>query len=150
MGICWLQLIRVFECALIGPSRFYFSDYFVDVPESFVHGSIVDGHFQGRILSMDDKFSVEPAARYFNDTNLEFHSVIYKDSHVDIPENAAGGCGVVGKLQEQMNKKLQEANKNNIKIHDDSEDDGTHRYKRQANRQTCALHLITDHVYFNR
>ncbi|PIK52447.1 putative disintegrin and metalloproteinase domain-containing protein 10 isoform X1 [Apostichopus japonicus] len=120
-----------------------------DVPGSFVHGSIVDGAFQGRIHSEDEKFSVEPARRYFNDS-VEFHSVIYKDSHVDIPENAGGNCGLVGKMQEQMDRRLKEAGKMNPEKSHDFED-GAARYKRQATTaQTCAIHIITDHVYYKR
>lgn len=121
----------------------------VDVPGSFVHGSIVDGAFQGRIHSEDEKYSVEPARRYFNDS-VEFHSVIYKDSLVDIPENAGGNCGLVGKMQEQMDRRLKEAGKMNPEKSHDFED-GAARYRRQATTaQTCALHIITDHVYYKR
>ncbi|ETN58468.1 kuzbanian [Anopheles darlingi] len=67
-------------------------------PDSYVFGSLFDGVFEGQMIS-DDTYYVERAKHYFPETsNPEshplhhvgedeppFHSVIYKDEHVDDP-----------------------------------------------------------------
>jgi hypothetical protein len=53
-----------------------------------VHGSISDGIFHGRIVTSKDTYFVENAKYYFPDTSqndIGFHSVIYKDKHVNDP-----------------------------------------------------------------
>ncbi|CAH1789926.1 unnamed protein product [Owenia fusiformis] len=47
-----------------------------------VHGSIINGVFQGWIKTPREKFYVESARRFYDDPQ-EFHSVIYADSDVD-------------------------------------------------------------------
>lgn len=56
-------------------------------PESFVHGSIIDGIFEGKIVTSKDEYYVEKAHHYFPDQD-SFHSVIYKDQHVNDPHAA--------------------------------------------------------------
>lgn len=52
---------------------------------STVFGSLIDGVFEGRILSPKGDYFVEKAHHYFphhTHPNQTFHSVIYHDDHV--------------------------------------------------------------------
>uniref|UniRef100_A0A8W7PXZ8 ADAM10 endopeptidase n=1 Tax=Anopheles coluzzii TaxID=1518534 RepID=A0A8W7PXZ8_ANOCL len=71
----------------------------IDDPNSYVFGSIFDGVFEGKVITSEDEYYVERAKHYFRESsNPEthplhhtgdgeppFHSVIYKDQHVDDP-----------------------------------------------------------------
>lgn len=61
----------------------------LNVPKSHVFGSVIDGVFEGRILTGRESYYVENAKHYFpNSTHRDesgFHSVIYKESHVSDP-----------------------------------------------------------------
>lgn len=78
--------------------------------ESFVHGSITDGIFHGRILTSKESYYVENAKYYFpNKSHAEngFHSVIYKDKHVDDPYREQrvahpNGCGLTDEISHWM------------------------------------------------
>lgn len=60
-------------------------------PESLVFGSLLDGVFDGQIISPSmGTYYVEKASKYFppealksNNTNQGFHSIVYKESDVD-------------------------------------------------------------------
>lgn len=57
-------------------------------PDSLVFGSIIDGVFEGKIITDRDAYYVENAKHYFpNRTHLDhgFHSVIYNENNVDDP-----------------------------------------------------------------
>lgn len=57
-------------------------------PDSLVFGSIIDGVFEGKIVTDRDSYYVEKAKHYFpNWTHLDygFHSVIYNENHVEDP-----------------------------------------------------------------
>ena len=61
-------------------------------PQSEVFGSIIDGVFEGKIITSKDSYYVEKAKHYFKNVSHQlqhhdepFHSVIYKDAHVDDP-----------------------------------------------------------------
>ncbi|XP_014244166.1 disintegrin and metalloproteinase domain-containing protein 10 isoform X2 [Cimex lectularius] len=76
---------------------------------STVFGSILDGHFEGKIITSDESYYVEKASRYFPDnTNKSFHSVIYKDSDVEDPYRHkrtgghVGGCGITDEVSQWM------------------------------------------------
>ncbi len=56
--------------------------------DSFVFGSIVDGVFEGKIVTGKEAYFVEKARHYFPNHSLAedgFHSVIYKEKHVEDP-----------------------------------------------------------------
>ena len=59
---------------------------FTGVPSSYVHGSIIDGIFSGRIDLPTESYYIEKSEMYFNDEQ-PFHSVIYAGSDVvhDLP-----------------------------------------------------------------
>lgn len=57
-------------------------------PDSLVFGSIIDGVFEGKIITDRDAYFVENAKHYFpNRTHVDhgFHSVIYNENNVDDP-----------------------------------------------------------------
>lgn len=56
--------------------------------KSHVFGSIHDGVFEGKIITSDDSYYIEKARHYFpnqSHTDKGFHSVIYKEVHVNDP-----------------------------------------------------------------
>jgi disintegrin and metalloproteinase domain-containing protein 10 len=71
-------------------------------PESSVFGSLIDGVFEGKIVSPKGSYFVEKAHHYFPRTthpNSTFHSVIYHEDHVQDPyehvrEGHSAGCGI--------------------------------------------------------
>ncbi|KAI1728340.1 metallo-peptidase family m12B reprolysin-like domain-containing protein [Ditylenchus destructor] len=68
------------------PHRFLFDGYLIDDPASRVYGSVIDGIFDGHIISgQGDYYTVEKAARYFDsdDRPMNFHSVIYRDDQIN-------------------------------------------------------------------
>lgn len=57
-------------------------------PSSYVFGSIINGVFEGKIVTDQDAYYVENAKHYFpNGTYNDhgFHSIIYNENHVDDP-----------------------------------------------------------------
>lgn len=57
-------------------------------PGSSVFGSLIDGVFEGKIVSPKGSYYVEKAHHYFPHTthpNKTFHSVIYHEDHVEDP-----------------------------------------------------------------
>lgn len=85
---------------------------FVDEPGTYCHGSVREGQFEGRILipQSQESYSVEPSSRYLEDA--DFHSIIYKDEDVVLPDEpkmegeGEGSCGVKGEIKKRMDKKL--------------------------------------------
>lgn len=124
----------------------------VDDPLSVVHGSVIDGVFEGKIITDRDTYFVEHAKHYFPeiknasaawrssgedmdrfkysieggdqqpeedkqeetskddvDVKLDFHSVIYKDEHVDDPyahkrKGHVSGCGINEEVKSWMDQ----------------------------------------------
>lgn len=80
--------------------------------DSFVHGSISEGVFHGRIVTSNDVYFVEKAHFYFpNHSHVEdgFHSVIYKDKHVIDPYKEKrtvhpNGCGLTEDVSHWMDR----------------------------------------------
>lgn len=128
--------------------------------DSFVHGSISDGVFHGRIVTSKDSYFVEKANYYFpNHSHVHdgFHSVIYKDQHVNDPYRDQrtvhpNGCGLtedishwmdrvqnsaddeveVVPVQPEVNRTAEEA-RNQYRIYDDSPYD---KYSEEVNRRS--------------
>uniref|UniRef100_A0AAG5DVP2 ADAM10 endopeptidase n=1 Tax=Anopheles atroparvus TaxID=41427 RepID=A0AAG5DVP2_ANOAO len=95
----------------------------LDDPESYVFGSIFDGVFEGKVITTDDTYYIERAKHYFPDSvkpeahplhqvgddEPPFHSVIYKDQHVDDPyrhrrKGHPSGCGVHDEVSAWMDR----------------------------------------------
>lgn len=80
--------------------------------DSFVHGSVSDGVFHGRIVTSKDSFFVEKAQYYFPNHSLAedgFHSVIYKDKHTNDPYRPQrtvhpNGCGLTEDVSHWMDR----------------------------------------------
>ncbi|KAL3074853.1 hypothetical protein niasHS_014298 [Heterodera schachtii] len=71
---------------LIRPNRFLYEGQIVGDPTSFVHGTLLDGVFDGFIFTGDGRtFTVEKAARYFDigQRPAHFHSFIYADEEIN-------------------------------------------------------------------
>ena len=91
--------------------------------DSYVHGSISDGVFHGRIITSKDSFFVEKAHHYFpNHSHVHdgFHSVIYKDQHVNDPYRDVrtvhpNGCGLTGDVSHWMDS-VQNGGEEDIEI----------------------------------
>lgn len=65
-----------------------YKGHIIDDPDSHVFGSIIDGVFEGKIITRKDSYYVEHAKRYFPNGTFNdegFHSIIYKEKHVDDP-----------------------------------------------------------------
>lgn len=62
---------------------------------SHVFGSIIDGVFEGKIISSKDAYYIENAKHYFPNNSYiddDFHSIIYNENHVNDPyENVREG-----------------------------------------------------------
>ncbi|XP_031334979.1 disintegrin and metalloproteinase domain-containing protein 10 isoform X1 [Photinus pyralis] len=83
-----------------------------DEPESTVYGSLIDGVFEGKIVSPTGSYYVEKARHYFpskEHPNKTFHSVIYNDAHVKDPydnqrDGHGGGCGITDEVIQWMDR----------------------------------------------
>ena len=53
-------------------------------PSSYVHGSIIDGVFAGRIDTPSEVFYIDKSDLYFREQPQSFHSVIYRDSDINM------------------------------------------------------------------
>ncbi|CAH0559198.1 unnamed protein product [Brassicogethes aeneus] len=99
-------------------------------PDSVVFGSVIDGVFEGKIVTSKDAYFVEKAHYYFpheQHPNKTFHSVIYHDHHVEDPyahkrEGHHSGCGInddvihwMEKVQNSgTNEKLNQSNEDTL------------------------------------
>lgn len=75
-GVITVDSSHIYSGELLGESK------------SHVFGSIIDGVFEGKIITNRDSYFVENAKHYFpNETHLDhgFHSIIYNEDHVDDP-----------------------------------------------------------------
>ncbi|XP_030856416.1 disintegrin and metalloproteinase domain-containing protein 10 [Strongylocentrotus purpuratus] len=126
----------------------------VDESGTYCHGSVREGQFEGHILipKSQESYSVEPSSRYLEDP--DFHSIIYKDEDVVLPDEpkmedeGQGSCGVKGEIKKRMDKKLK-----NMRHSEADADDVTFRKKRQTidvDKQTCSLYIQTDHTFYER
>jgi len=91
----------------VEPSHIY-QGHLLGEPGSAVFGSIVDGVFEGKIVSQHGNLYVEKASRYFPPSaNISFHSVVYKEADVEDPyahmrSGHVGGCGITDSVSQWM------------------------------------------------
>ncbi|CAH1126819.1 unnamed protein product [Ceutorhynchus assimilis] len=79
-----------------------YNGHLIGEPKSKVFGSIIDGVFEGKIISPKGAYFVEKAHHYFphkTHPNRTFHSVIYHEDHVHDPyegirQGHSAGCGI--------------------------------------------------------
>ena len=137
-----LQVVTTDELPVAFDVSHVYEGRLVDDPHSVVHGSVIDGVFEGKIVTERDTFFVEHAKHYFPEikngsrrtdaldrfkysvegeetekadqednvaVKLDFHSVIYKDEHVDDPyahkrKGHVSGCGITEEVQSWMDQ----------------------------------------------
>ncbi|XP_053672459.1 disintegrin and metalloproteinase domain-containing protein 10 [Anopheles nili] len=131
-------------------------------PKSFVFGSIFDGVFEGKVITSDHEYYVERAKHYFRDTsNPEthplhhigddeppFHSVIYKDEHVDDPyrhrrKGHPSGCGVHDEVSAWMDRVQNSAvdeNQYQEEEVEDGEEKEDEETQEEAHKEPTQLH----------
>ncbi|KAJ8977438.1 hypothetical protein NQ317_000160 [Molorchus minor] len=86
--------------------------HLVGEPGSVVFGSLIDGVFEGKIVSPKDSYYIEKAHHYFPEAkhpNRTFHSVIYHEDHVHDPyahqrEGHSAGCGINDDIMQWMER----------------------------------------------
>lgn len=85
---------------------------FLGEPGSTAFGSVINGVFEGQIISTKGAYYVEKAHHYFplhQNPNRTFHSVIYHDEHVQHPHKSdhhghVGGCGITDEVIQWMDR----------------------------------------------
>ncbi|XP_006823426.2 disintegrin and metalloproteinase domain-containing protein 10-like [Saccoglossus kowalevskii] len=132
-----------------------------DEPGSLVHGTILEGLFEGKIYSGEDEYYIEPSSRYFNEPT-DYHSVIYngKDVHYPYPHGAQCGLSDATKkwMQSVQEQPALEASdemgsyvSSSKEMHhpqDNKYTDPAKRKKRALNElNTCTLYIQTDHQF---
>lgn len=93
-----------------------YSGHLLDEPDSVVFGSLLDGIFEGKIMSPSSgSYYVEKASRYFpaesltmdNGSTVNFHSIVYKETDVESPyekhdTDHPAGCGITDEVKQWM------------------------------------------------
>lgn len=125
--------------------------------DTFTHGSLIDGRFEGFIKTRKGTYYVEPSERYLKNDNLNFHSIIYHEDDIDYPHKygSEGGCAD-NSVFERM-KKYQASAAEKPLNNENSEAGSSYgpvilRTKRATgqDKNTCQLFIQTDHLFFKR
>ncbi|XP_060742213.1 disintegrin and metalloproteinase domain-containing protein 10-like isoform X1 [Tachysurus vachellii] len=128
-----------------------------DEQGSAIHGSVVDGKFEGFINTHHGTYYVEPVERYLGDKNVPFHSVIYHEDDIDYPHKYGpqGGCAdhsVFERMKQYQASAVEEAVKDSEVASEkaSSDDQVLQRKKRmaQVEKNTCQLFIQTDHLFY--
>ncbi|XP_072159998.1 disintegrin and metalloproteinase domain-containing protein 10 [Bemisia tabaci] len=116
-------------------------------PDSHVFGSILDGVFEGKIISSNgDAYYIEKTSRYFpQDHNNTFHSIIYKESDVEDPyqhvrEGHPSGCGVTESVAQWM------SSVQNSAVEEEEDFDDTSDMLSNPNRKPAGREDITSNA----
>ncbi|XP_061482059.1 disintegrin and metalloproteinase domain-containing protein 10-like [Rhineura floridana] len=122
---------------------------------SFSHGSVVDGRFEGFIMTHTGTFYIEPAERYIKDRALPFHSVMYHEDDIRYPHKYGpqGGCAdhsVFDRMKKyQMTGVEEPTNQQPLEEHTNHGPELLRRKRAaQAEKNTCQLYIQTDHLFF--
>ncbi|XP_060894746.1 disintegrin and metalloproteinase domain-containing protein 10 [Labrus mixtus] len=124
---------------------------------TLTHGSVVDGRFEGFIVTHQGTYYVEPSERYLKDKNVPFHSVIYHEDDIDYPHKygSEGGCAdhsVFDRMRKYQASAAEEPvkDKNSVLEEESSHGPVILRRKRAAAKEknTCQLFIQTDHLFF--
>uniref|UniRef100_UPI0037E70891 disintegrin and metalloproteinase domain-containing protein 10 n=1 Tax=Semicossyphus pulcher TaxID=241346 RepID=UPI0037E70891 len=128
---------------------------------TLTHGSVVDGRFEGFIITHQGTYYVEPSERYLKDRNVPYHSVIYHEADIDYPHKygSEGGCAdhtVFDRMKKYQASASEEPVKDgNSVLEEEEEEERSHgpvilRRKRAAAKEknTCQLFIQTDHLFF--
>ena len=106
--------------------------------DSFVHGLIThDRTFEGRIHIDGDIYNVERATKYFNEDDVDFHTVMYRQSDVEhekLKGRASCASSELHKKQQQMFSKDKAVREPKVEIftHTDDDDDARSSHEHEA------------------
>uniref|UniRef100_A0A667YQC1 Disintegrin and metalloproteinase domain-containing protein 10 n=1 Tax=Myripristis murdjan TaxID=586833 RepID=A0A667YQC1_9TELE len=113
---------------------------------TLTHGSVLDGRFEGFIVTHQGTYYVEPSERYLKDKEVPFHSVIYHEDDINYPHKygSEGGCAdhsVFERMKKYQASAMEEPHSHSPVIF---------RKKRAAGaeKNTCQLFIQTDHLFF--
>ncbi|KAH7730121.1 Protein SUP-17 [Aphelenchoides avenae] len=152
----FLDVNGEYQSHVVQPHEFLYQGYIKDDPSSVVYGSILDGVFDGHIITGDGaSYSVEKTARYFEPgSRPNYHSFIYPDDHInhhkfrtkrsvknndvhgEEEDEGTHGCGLSKPLREDMLKIQQAA----------VQEPGSIPYDEPVRRKS---HLLPDHDDFS-
>ncbi|EDV28522.1 uncharacterized protein TRIADDRAFT_19354 [Trichoplax adhaerens] len=134
------------------------SGHLVDDAKSLVHGTIVDGIFQGKIYTGEEhpeQYYIEPSTRYFS-KDQPFHSIVYRRSDVRVKKSyQVGTCGLDDKENIRMSDILQSwehygqaLDTKRIPSMFQNQPSHSKRNKRAPpTRNTCQLLVQADHTF---
>uniref|UniRef100_A0A667YRD8 Disintegrin and metalloproteinase domain-containing protein 10 n=1 Tax=Myripristis murdjan TaxID=586833 RepID=A0A667YRD8_9TELE len=124
---------------------------------TLTHGSVLDGRFEGFIVTHQGTYYVEPSERYLKDKEVPFHSVIYHEDDINYPHKygSEGGCAdhsVFERMKKYQASAMEEPVKevNSVLEEEHSHSPVIFRKKRAAGaeKNTCQLFIQTDHLFF--
>ncbi|CAI5438077.1 unnamed protein product [Caenorhabditis angaria] len=166
------------EFADIKPSHFLYEGHLKDDPQSYVHGSLFDGVFEGHIQTGNGRrFTIDKAAKYFEaqDRPTNYHSIIYRDDEINhrkwrvkrdaetLKSNIQEGCGLNDRMKREMSEVQEsgEYQQYSLRSDGDSSDFYTNymtmkgRSKRSTRDErglysvrTCSLYMQADHKLY--
>ncbi|KAK6729782.1 hypothetical protein RB195_006685 [Necator americanus] len=152
----------------IQPHTFLYEGHIKDDPGSKVYGSILDGVFDGHIISGDGhSYTVDRAAKYFDvgSRPSQYHSIIYHDAEINhgkmrskrsasSPGNDhLHGCGLNDRVKREMERIQRSAEMpsdvytNYMTMHGRSKR-ATRDEKGLYTVRTCSLYLQADHKLY--
>ena len=135
-----LHLLRMASINSLLPSA-----YTSDDPHSSIKGHIINGLFDGVVVSNGVDYHIEHASKYFA-TEQTFHSVMYRAHDVIVPE--AVGCGAKGAVLERLTATQARARP----TREDPVLYGRDRYRRLVTsngNRFCQVLVAADHTFLN-
>ncbi|CAJ1049197.1 disintegrin and metalloproteinase domain-containing protein 10 [Xyrichtys novacula] len=140
-------------------SSIYSGEVFGD-KGTLAHGSVVDGRFEGFIITHHGTYFVEPSERYLKDQNTPFHSVIYHNDDINYPHKygSEGGCAdhsVYDRMRKYQASVVAEPVKdeNSVLEEESSQRDPVVLRKKRAaakEKNICQLFIQTDHTFLQQ
>ncbi|XP_043946650.1 disintegrin and metalloproteinase domain-containing protein 10-like [Protopterus annectens] len=113
-----------------------------DEANSFCHGSITDGHFEGFVQTNNGTFYIEPIRRY-TEENTNYHSIIYHENDIDyspLEESKNLSCAVKSLQQFLQHRTVDAVNRESPGMRSARSID--------TSKTTCLLHLQTSYLYY--
>ncbi|XP_029002796.1 disintegrin and metalloproteinase domain-containing protein 10 isoform X2 [Betta splendens] len=108
---------------------------------SSIHGSVLQGQFEGSIRTRDGTYHVEPAHRYTG-SQTDQHSIIYREDDVVLPSLGSRPDGFCG--AEHLNILAQSLRA------DEEAPVSRSRRTIDDSKTSCLLHIHADHLYYQR
>ncbi|XP_055796556.1 disintegrin and metalloproteinase domain-containing protein 10 [Salvelinus fontinalis] len=112
-----------------------------DEKGSSCHGSVIQGQFEGSVLTANGTYYIEPVHRYTSQPT-QHHSVIYHEDDMDAPPMGSSRDGFCG--AERLWRLAQSLRPN--------QEVPVSRSKRtlDQSKTSCLLHLHADHFYYRK